>query len=141
MYASNDPRNQRMAYHEVTEYSSDAPKRVLPQDEKKVQVAGTSLSVGPSRSAVTPSANTMNAAASTSASTSIIVRDPVSSGSKHALSNDGDFFSQRTGPAASDQLKSNSKNKPKSITRVESTLVSRKVIHENNVPFSYDFDY
>ncbi|XP_021946999.1 probable cyclin-dependent serine/threonine-protein kinase DDB_G0292550 isoform X2 [Folsomia candida] len=112
MYSSNDPKNQRMAYHEVTEYSSDPPASILPL---------------PQNHEIAEQPQTSQAASEISSKT---VASPHSTPSNAT--------------SLHNKVKSDTKSstpKSKSVTRVESTVVTRKIHHENNTPFEYDFDY
>jgi hypothetical protein len=115
MYASNDPKNQRMAYHEVTEYSSDPPASVLPDPRPQHQNnEGHHHGQGPLHQ-----------------SGSSPVSSSVSQDKKHEIS---------SSPSAAIPTSPESP-KPKSVTRVESKIVSMQFHEENKSPVEYDFDY
>lgn len=101
-----------MAYHEVTEYSSDPPASILPL---------------PQNHEIAEQPQTSQAASEISSKT---VASPHSTPSNAT--------------SLHNKVKSDTKSstpKSKSVTRVESTVVTRKIHHENNTPFEYDFDY
>jgi hypothetical protein len=109
MYASNnDPKNQKMAYHEVSEYSSDPPANILPPPEKlEEQPQGF-------------------AQAASAISSKTVVSPPTLSHNQESTTSKSVASSPKSGSVT---------------TRIESTIVTRRIHHENKSPIEYDFDY
>jgi len=131
MYASNDPKNQRMAYHEVTEYSSDPPASVLPL---------------PRPHQLNHNANNNNGhpLGTHSGPLHQSGSSPVSSSVSHDEKKSSSSPSSTSSNPSTSSTTDESKSKPSSgsVTRVESKVISVKFHEENkSPPVEYDFDY